>query len=86
MMRTATPLTLEDIRARRNQVDSEAKKQKKKLRRQWDELIAPPPTADRLSLWLNRAESAASIYDGFRTGYKLLRRFTPLFGGKRKKR
>lgn len=75
--------TLEEIKARRNALAAELKVRERRIVRQWDDLVAPPEFEDQFHLWANRAEAAFSLYDGFMTGFKLLRTFGGLFRRKK---
>lgn len=78
--------TLESIKAKSDSMDAELARRKERLRRRWDDLVAPPEVDDNLSLWANRAEAALSLYDGFMTGYKLLKTFDFLIPRKKKRK
>ncbi len=77
--------TLEEIHRQRQKLSKRIDKKEQEIRRKWRDLVAPPEVEDTLHLWTNRAEAAFSLYDGFMTGYKLLRSFGFSFGRKKKK-
>ncbi len=68
-----TPKTLEEIRQLRAAVAVDLKHQEARIRKTWANVVTPPPVGDDITLWANRASAAYSMFDGFRTGYKLLR-------------
>ncbi len=76
--------TLEEIQRQRKKLTKRIDKKEREIRNKWRNLVAPPEVEDTLQLWTNRAEAAFSLYDGFMTGYKLLRSFGFSFGRKKK--
>ena len=78
--------TLEEIQRQRQKLTKRINKKEREIRNKWRDLVAPPDVEDTLQLWTNRAEAAFSLYDGFMTGYKLLRSFDFSFGRKKKKK
>ncbi len=77
--------TLEGIQAERDKLSLEIKKKETAIRQKWAGIVAPPPAENRFQQWTNRAEAAFSVYDGFMTGYKLLRLFGVFFRRGKKK-
>ncbi|MDO4930485.1 MAG: hypothetical protein Q4E59_05060 [Bacteroidales bacterium] len=67
--------TPEDIAAERAALTAQIKAKEKTIRQKWTTLTAPPTSDNKFQLWTNRAAAAYTLYDGFMTGYKLLRTF-----------
>ena len=78
--------TLEEIHHQRQKLTRRIEKKEKVIGRKWRSLVAPPEVDSKVALWVNRAEAACSLYDGFMTGYKLLRVLGISFGRKNKKK
>ena len=78
------PYTLEAIQAHTDALRAELAKRRQSLRTHYHEIFAPPaPSNNKVQTLVRRASTAYAIFDGFWTGYKMLR---VLFGGRRKKR
>ena len=78
------PYTLEAIQAHTDALRAELAKRRQSLRAHYHEIFAPPaPSNNKVQTLVRRASTAYAIFDGFWTGYKMLR---VLFGGRRKKR
>ena len=78
------PYTLEAIQAHTDALRAELAKRRQSLRAHYHEIFAPPaPSNNKVETLVRRASTAYAIFDGFWTGYKMLR---VLFGGRRKKR
>ena len=78
------PYTLESIQAHTDALRAELAKRRQSLRAHYHEIFAPPaPSNNKVQTLVRRASTAYAIFDGFWTGYKMLR---VLFGGRRKKR
>ena len=78
------PHTLEAIQAHTDALRAELAKRRQSLRAHYHEIFAPPaPSNNKVQTLVRRASTAYAIFDGFWTGYKMLR---VLFGGRRKKR
>ena len=78
------PYTLEAIQAHTDALRVELAKRRQRMRAHYHEIFAPPaPTNSKVQTLVRRASTAYAIFDGFWTGYKMLR---VLFGGKRKRR
>ena len=78
------PYTLEAIQAHTDALRAELAKRRQSLRAHYHEIFAPPaPSSNKVQTLVRRASTAYAIFDGFWTGYKMLR---VLFGGRRKKR
>ena len=78
------PYSLESIQAHTDALRVELAKRKQRLRAHYHEIFAPPaPSNNKVQTLVRRASTAYAIFDGFWTGYKMLR---VLFGGRRKKR
>ena len=78
------PYTLEAIQAHTDALRAELAQRRKSLRAHYHEIFAPPvPSNNKVQTFVRRASTAYAIFDGFWTGYKMLR---VLFGGRRKKR
>ena len=86
MARKEKRYTLGDIKRQRQKLSKRIEQKEQRLRRQWHDLVDPPEVNDAFHLWANRAEAAFSLYDGFMTGYKLLRTLGFSFGRKKKTR
>ena len=78
------PYPLEAIQAHTDALRAELAKRRQSLRAHYHEIFAPPaPSNNKVQTLVRRASTAYAIFDGFWTGYKMLR---VLFGGRRKKR
>ena len=78
------PYTLEAIQAHTDALRAELAQRRQSLRAHYHEIFAPPaPSNNKVQTLVRRASTAYAIFDGFWTGYKMLR---VLFGGRRKKR
>ena len=78
------PYTLEAIQAHTDALRAELAKRRQSLRAHYHEIFAPPaPSNNKVQTLVRRASTAYAVFDGFWTGYKMLR---VLFGGRRKKR
>ena len=78
------PYTLEAIQAHTDALRAELAKRRQSLRAHYHEIFAPPaPSNNKVQTLVRRASTAYAIFDGFWTGYKMLR---VLSGGRRKKR
>ena len=78
------PYSLESIQAHTDALRAELAQRRQRLRAHYHAIFAPPaPTNNKVQTFVHRASTAYAIFDGFWTGYKLLR---VLFGSKRKKR
>ena len=78
------PYSLESIQAHTDALRVELAKRKERMCAHYHEIFAPPaPSNNKVQTLVRRASTAYAIFDGFWTGYKMLR---VLFGGRRKKR
>lgn len=78
------PYTLESIQAHTDALRAELAKRRQDLRAHYHEIFAPPaPTNNKVQNLIRHASTAYAVFDGFWTGYKMLR---VLFGGRRKRR
>lgn len=81
--------TLESIRVQQNKLAAEIKQREQRITQKWDDITTPPTFDTKFGLYANRAEAAFSLYDGFMTGFKLLRIYYKYFhkkkGNKKKK-
>lgn len=68
-----TRYTLESIRAQQAKLSADIKKRERRISRKWTDITTPPTFDSKFALYANRAEAAYNLYDGFMTGYKLLR-------------
>jgi len=75
--------TLDELNRYKMRLAADVKVREERLQRKWTALVTPPTFEDRFSLWTNRANAAFSLYDGFMTGFKLLRRCSSLFRRKK---
>lgn len=81
---TKQKYTLEDIKAQRAALAADIKEKEQGIRQKWAELVKPPTSENQFQLWANRAAAAYTLYDGFMTGYKVLRTFNSVFRRKKK--
>ncbi len=77
--------TLADIREERDALAAKAREQEARISAHWDEMMTPPTVESQFRLWANRAEAAFTLYDGFMTGFKLLRSYGDLLGSRKKR-
>lgn len=82
---TAAPTTPEAIAAEQARLAEAIAASDARIGKRWQQLTAPPDAANAFRLWVNRAETAYSVYDGFMTGYKLLRSLGLVWRWRKKK-
>ncbi len=69
--------TLESIGAQRARIGKQLRSKSELMRRRYNSLFAPPPPSHNVvERYVNFAEQAWALFDGVRTGYKVLRRMS----------
>lgn len=57
-------------------IDAEIAKSNKRIAHHWATLFTPPKADTKVQHWINQAERAVAVYDGFMLMYKLFNRFS----------
>lgn len=78
-------ITLNDIRAKQNELRKELADSQTRIGELWHDLVAPPPTDNKAEQWMSSLQRGFAIYDGVMTGYKLFRRFQAFLPKRKKK-
>ncbi len=76
---------IETLQKERQQIDAELRKSRRSIGQHWNVLFAPPKADTNVQQWVNQAERAVAVYDGFMLMYKLFKRF-PSFKAKFKRK
>ena len=84
MMNKPEPYTLEELEFRQKQLKKKISQKEVSIKRNVEELFLAPTVESRFDQILNYAKVGFNIYDGFRTGYKLLKSFGLSFRKKKK--
>ena len=71
--------TLEDILDERQQVLNELREQKRIIKRNINDLIAPPRSTTKIGTFMNTFDRAIAIYDGVMVGMRVMHRSKTLF-------
>ena len=85
-MRNTSTYTLEEIQARRKELRLQLDKKEQSIKNKVDELFTPPESENKAEMYMNRAVAAYNAFDGFMTGYKLLKACSFLFKRFKKKK
>lgn len=85
-MKNSSKYTLEEIHARRDKLQLELTKKEQRIKNKMDALFSPPETGNKAEMYMNRAVAAYNAFDGFMTGYKLLKSLGLLFKRFKKKK
>ena len=81
--------TQDSLQAKRKIIDKELRLSKGIINHHWQKLTTPTKADTQMQQWVNQAEKAFAVYDGFMMMYKLMRRFgaiTSLFKRKSNKK
>ena len=78
------PNTLEELAYRQAQLKKKIRQKEASIKRNVDDLFLAPSVENQIDQIVNYAKVGFNLYDGFRTGFKLLRNFG--FSFKRKKK
>ena len=78
--------TLAALKLRRAELMKQIEEKEQSIRSKTDALLATPVPGNKAELIVNRAMAAYTAYDGFMTGYKLLKSIGMLFKKTRKKK
>lgn len=70
------PITLEDIRKRKQQIRKQLNQNKKKMKTQANALFSPVPVRDKFDMGYKWISNGLAIYDGIKMGIKVIRYFT----------
>ena len=85
-MKNTSTYTLQEIHARRDELRLQLAKKEKSIKNRVDELLTPPVPENKAESWMNHAVAAYNAFDGFMTGYKLLKACGFLFKRFKKKK
>ncbi len=78
------PSTMDELEARRAQLQQEAEETAARMRLTVNEIFAPTPAGNKVQSLMNNAGRLYAVYDGVMLGFKLFRQFNGLFRKKRK--
>lgn len=67
--------TQESLQAKRKNIDKELRLSKGIINHHWQKLTTLTKTDNQMQQWVNQAEKAFAVYDGFMMMYKLMHRF-----------
>lgn len=70
--------TLESLSQKQQRLHKEIKMSQQRISTTWSQLTTPPEANTKMQHWVNQAERAVAVYDGFMMMYKLIHRFPPL--------
>lgn len=70
------PITLEDIRKRKQQLRKQILHKKESMKMQANALLSPVPVRDKFDLGYKWVSNGLAIYDGIKMGFKIIRYFT----------
>lgn len=69
--------TLESLSQKQQRLRKEIKMSQQRISATWSQLTTPPEANTKMQHWVNQAERAVAVYDGFMMMYKLIHRFPP---------
>lgn len=79
--------TLDALQLLQKDLERQLDENKRNISRHWSNLFATPQADTKVQHWVNQAEKAVALYDGFMTAYKLIHRFNFFISAfKRKKK
>lgn len=81
---TSTPVTLEEIALRKQQLLMQIRSQKAKIQLTAGDLFAPVTAETKMEMFMNSVNSGIAMYDGVMTGIKVVRRIRNFFKSKKK--
>lgn len=67
--------TIEQLLQRKEYLKKEIHKSGSRIANDWKMLFTPPAENSKVQHWVNQAERAFAVYDGFMMMYKLSKRF-----------
>lgn len=73
-----TYYTQDFLRQRRENINKQLQQSKSIIASHWNSLTSPTKADTQVQQWVNQAEKAVAIYDGFMLMYKLMHRFNNL--------
>lgn len=85
-MRNTSTYTLEEIKARRIELRQQLTRKERIINTKVDAIFSPPESGNKAEMYMNRAVAAYNAFDGFMTGYKLLKSLSFLFKRFKKKK
>lgn len=59
----------------KHELEAQLKKSRQSIAKKWDVLFTPPQAQTKVQHWVNQAEKAMAVYDGFMLMYKLFNRY-----------
>lgn len=84
-MPTTVYRTLEDIDARKAELQSHISKDSEQISTLWHDLVKPQPSASKGELIANLVTNSITIIDGFLLARKLMKTYGSLFGRRKRK-
>lgn len=65
----------EQLLLRKKGLEAQLEKSRQSIAKKWDILSTPPKADTKVQHWVNQAEKAVAVYDGFMLMYKLFNRY-----------
>lgn len=86
MKSTQSYYTLEYLEKRQQALQQQMQSSRQRISYTWRQLFEPPQADTKVQRWVNQAERAVAVYDGFMMMYKLFHRFSVVKGVFKKKK
>lgn len=86
MKSTQSYYTLEYLEKRQQALQQQMQSSRQRISYTWRQLFEPPKADTKVQRWVNQAERAVAVYDGFMMMYKLFHRFSVVKGVFKKKK
>lgn len=71
--------TLEEIDARRAELRQQIRVQQNLLQKKYEQTFQAPVVDTKFQSWMNKADAAFSLFDGFMTGFKIFKSLRSVF-------
>lgn len=78
--------TLAYLEKRQQALQQQMNASRQRIAHTWSQLFEPPKADTKVQRWVNQAERAVAVYDGFMMMYKLFHRFSVVKGAFKKKK
>lgn len=85
-MRSKNNDTLDVLQVLQKDLESKLDENKQNISRHWSNLFTTPQADTKVQHWVNQAEKAVALYDGFMMAYKLIHRFNFFVSAFRRKK
>lgn len=73
-MTTSNRYTIEGLKQTQHALRQQTEASKSRIADHWASLFAPPKADTKVQRWVNQAERAVAVYDGFMVAFKLISR------------